>query len=134
MPVGLKILNYHNVDTPPASERLSKLYVTPERFDAQCRLLDKLGFVGVTLSQGLDALARGESHRSIVLTFDDGYADNLVNAVPIMAKYGFHATCYVVSGRIGSHNAWDAEVVVQKPLMSRVDLQRWLAAGHEIGS
>jgi peptidoglycan/xylan/chitin deacetylase (PgdA/CDA1 family) len=131
---GLKILNYHNIDTPPQNAALSRLYVTPERFDAQCRMLQRLGYQGVTLSAGLDALARGESQRCVALTFDDGYVDNLVHAAPILAKYGFRATCFVVSDLIGSHNVWDAANDVQKPLMSLVDLRRWVEHGNEIGS
>ncbi len=131
----LKIFNYHNVAVPPQGARMRKLYVTPLMFEQQCRMLRRLGLRGVTLSEGMAALKNGTSNRCVVLTFDDGYADNLINAAPILKQFGFHATCYVVSGRIGAHNAWDAETLaVEKPLMNHVELQRWLADGHEIGS
>jgi peptidoglycan/xylan/chitin deacetylase (PgdA/CDA1 family) len=52
-----------------------------------------------------------------------------------LKKFGFRATCYIVSGRLGEHNVWDADLLkVKKPLMNRAELQAWLAAGHEIGS
>src|SRR5712671_4403481 len=131
----LKILNYHNIATPPSDIPLSKLYVDPQRFEQQCRLLQRLGLRGVTLSEGLAALERGESDRCVVLTFDDGYADNLIHAAPILKSFGFRATCYVVSGLIGSHNVWDEALhTARKPLMNRDQLQSWIAAGHEIGS
>jgi peptidoglycan/xylan/chitin deacetylase (PgdA/CDA1 family) len=43
------------------------------------------------------------------LTFDDGYADTLTAAAPLMKRYGFAATCYVVSGALGGYNRWDAQ-------------------------
>jgi peptidoglycan/xylan/chitin deacetylase (PgdA/CDA1 family) len=45
------------------------------------------------------------------------------------------ATCYVVSGAIGTYNRWDADYLRErKPLMSRGQLDEWLAAGMEVGS
>jgi peptidoglycan/xylan/chitin deacetylase (PgdA/CDA1 family) len=56
-------------------------------------------------------------------------------AAPLMKRYGFGATCYVVSGALGSYNRWDAEYLREKKsLMSRDQLDRWLAAGMEVGS
>lgn len=131
----LTILNYHNVALAPPGAQLTKLYVSPEEFERQCWLLRRLGLQGVSLTEGLQALQAGEAGRCVVFTFDDGYTDNLTQAAPILRKFGFTATCYVVSGRLGEHNVWDAELLkVKKPLMNRGELQAWLAAGHEIGS
>ncbi|MGC3982533.1 MAG: polysaccharide deacetylase family protein [Steroidobacteraceae bacterium] len=131
----LTILNYHNVAVPPPTAQLPKLYVSPEQFEKQCWLLQRLGLRGVTLSEGLRALQVGGAQRCVALTFDDGYFDNLSEAAPIMKQFGFRATCYVVSGRVGEHNVWDADKLqVEKPLMNQTQLQEWLAAGHEVGS
>ena len=43
----------------------------------------------------------------ISITFDDGYQNNLINAAPILKKYNFSATCYIVSESIGLSNKWD---------------------------
>jgi peptidoglycan/xylan/chitin deacetylase (PgdA/CDA1 family) len=70
-----------------------------------------------------------------VLTFDDGYADTLARALPLLNEYGFTATCYLVSDAIGRHNHWDAAYLGEtKPLMNQDQVQQWLAAGMEIGS
>ncbi len=59
----------------------------------------------------------------------------LTMAAPLMKRYGFTATCYVVSGAVGTYNRWDAELLRErKPLMSRDQLDQWLAAGMEVGS
>jgi peptidoglycan/xylan/chitin deacetylase (PgdA/CDA1 family) len=131
----LPILTYHNIGTPPATARLPKLYVSARSFERQCRLLRRLGMRGVSLSEGLAALRAGQARRLAVLTFDDGYLDNVTDALPILRECGFTATCFVVAGHIADHNAWDAEQLnVRKPLMSADDIALWRAAGNEIGS
>jgi peptidoglycan/xylan/chitin deacetylase (PgdA/CDA1 family) len=131
----LKIFNYHNVAAVPSGARMPKLYVTPAQFEKQCRLLQMLGLRGVSLSEGLRAQERGDAHRCVALTFDDGYADNLIEAAPILRQFGFTATCYIVAGCIGTHNAWDAvQLATEKPLMNREQIKSWLNERHEIGS
>ena len=135
MTTRIPILGYHNVERPPAGIPLPRLYVTPDRFERQLWLLKRMGLRGVSLSMGLDRLAGRRNDRVVVLTFDDGYADNLLNAAPILNAYGFSATCYVVSNHIGQHNQWDAETLgVRKPLMNAEQIEAWIAAGMEIGS
>jgi peptidoglycan/xylan/chitin deacetylase (PgdA/CDA1 family) len=132
---ALPILNYHNVASAPTEAPFKLLYVSPERFERQLWTLRRLGLRGVSTSEGIARLSEGTSRGCVVFTFDDGYADTLTAAAPILKKYGFGATCYVVSGAIGTFNSWDAEFLQErKPLMSRDQLDHWLAAGMEVGS
>src|SRR5580700_10572931 len=131
----LPILCYHNIGTAPSGAAFRLLYVSAEMFDRQLWTLRRLGLRGVSTGEGLRHLANGTSRGSVVLTFDDGYADTLTTAVPIMKQHGFRATCYIVSGAVGTHNRWDADYLGEtKPLMSRGQLDQWLAAGMEVGS
>lgn len=131
----LPILAYHNVDYAPTGIRLARLYVTPGQFERQMWTLRRLGLRGVSVSDGLASLSVKNGCGKVVITFDDGYLDNLEYAVPILKKYGFTATCYVVAGRTGAHNVWDSDYLgVKKPTMNLAQLQAWLAAGMEIGS
>jgi peptidoglycan/xylan/chitin deacetylase (PgdA/CDA1 family) len=129
------ILAYHNVEHAPSNVRLQRLYVTPQQFEWQLRTLRRLGFRGVSISEVLAALSVRTESRVVGVTFDDGYLDNLTVAMPILQKYGFTATCYVVSNCIGTYNQWDAERLgVRKPLMSGAQLKQWADAGMEVGS
>jgi peptidoglycan/xylan/chitin deacetylase (PgdA/CDA1 family) len=131
----LAILNYHNIDEAPKQAVLTKLYVAPRDFAQQCWVLRKFGLRGVSMTEGLRALDEGTGGKCVVLTFDDGYVDNLTQAAPILREFGFKATCYVVANRIGTYNSWDAvQLRVNKPLMNAQQLHGWLAEGHEIGS
>ena len=131
----LPILAYHNVDRAPSGVRLARLYVTPEQFERQMWTLQRLGLRGVSVTDGLASLGSGDCRKKVILTFDDGYVDNLEQAAPILKKYGFTATCYVVAERMGAYNVWDSDYLgVKKPTMNIAQLQAWLAQGMEIGS
>jgi peptidoglycan/xylan/chitin deacetylase (PgdA/CDA1 family) len=135
MTTRVPILAYHNVDRAPAGSSLPRLYVSPERFAQQLRMLRRLGIRGVSLSLGLDRLQGRSNDHVAVLTFDDGYADNLTNALPLLEAHGFSATCYLVSDHVGGYNQWDAsQLGARKSLMSAAQVESWLAAGMEIGS
>jgi peptidoglycan/xylan/chitin deacetylase (PgdA/CDA1 family) len=99
------ILMYHRVarvDMDPWS-----LCVTPERFDRQLAWLGKHCRV-VSLRQLVGELAGGELiERTVAITFDDGYADNLTNGEPLLARHGLPATFFLTSRAIGSaHEFW----------------------------
>jgi peptidoglycan/xylan/chitin deacetylase (PgdA/CDA1 family) len=132
---ALPILCYHNVATAPKEAPFKLLYVSPDRFERQLWTLRRLGLRGVSISEGIARLRNASSRGCVVLTFDDGYADTLTAAAPLMKRYGFSATCYVVSGAVGRYNRWDAEYLQEtKSLMSREQIEQWLAAGMEVGS
>jgi len=132
---AIPILMYHNIDRAPKGVRLRGLYVAPDRFRRQMRLLKWLGFQGITQAEAIPYL-RGEVRgKVVVLTFDDGYRDNLVHALPVLQDCGFRATCHVVSDALGSYNRWDAaHLGARKAIMTAAELREWVAAGMEVGA
>jgi peptidoglycan/xylan/chitin deacetylase (PgdA/CDA1 family) len=132
---ALPILCYHNVAMAPKDAPFKLLYVSPDSFERQLWTLRRLGLRGVSTSEGVARLINGTSRGCVVFTFDDGYADTLNVAAPLLKRYGFRATCYVVCGAIGTYNSWDADLLRErKSLMARDQLEQWLAAGMEVGS
>ncbi|MFD4686054.1 polysaccharide deacetylase family protein, partial [Streptomyces sp. NPDC058461] len=67
------------------------------------------------------------------LTFDDGYADFLTGALPVLRRHGCGATLFVLPGRLGGDNAWDP-LGPRKPLLSADGIREAAAEGVEIGS
>lgn len=133
--VALPILCYHNVAFAPPEARFKLLYVNPDKFERQLWTLRRLGLRGVSIGEGIARLSNGTARGCVALTFDDGYTDTLTVAAPLMRRYGFGATCYVVSNALGAYNRWDAQYLQEtKPLMSREQLDEWLADGMEVGS
>ncbi|MFC5580533.1 polysaccharide deacetylase family protein [Rhodanobacter terrae] len=133
---ALPILTYHNIAHAPRDiRRWRSLYVGPAAFARQMWLLRQFGYRGLSMSDAMPYLQGERSGRVAVVTLDDGYADNLESALPILQRHGFSATCYVVSGSIGRYNEWDDERLgVRKPLMSVQQLRDWRHGGMEVGA
>ncbi|MDQ3556428.1 MAG: polysaccharide deacetylase family protein [Gemmatimonadota bacterium] len=126
---------YHNVGPPPPGAHLPSLYVTPAQLARHFELLRLMGFREISMSDALPYLRGERGGRVAVLTFDDGYRDNLEHALPLLRRFGFGATCYVPSGALGRFNLWDAELLnVRKPVMDAGELRAWVAEGLEIGA
>ncbi len=132
---AVPILTYHNIGNAPSGARLRGLYLDAGTFRRQMRFLRILGFRGISMSEGMPYLREEKQGRVVVITFDDGYVDTLDAALPVLRSFGFTATTYVVSRRMGGHNAWDeAELNARKPLMSPGQVREWSRAGMEVGS
>jgi peptidoglycan/xylan/chitin deacetylase (PgdA/CDA1 family) len=134
--MNIPILMYHQVDTPePKGTNLRGLTVSPASFASQMALLKLYGYRGLSMCE-LEPYLSGQKVGKVVgITFDDGYKNNLVNALPVLQKHGFSATCYGVSTQINGTNVWDKNIGIrQKPLMSKEDWSEWHRSGMEIGS
>ena len=114
------ILFYHNI-----GEEKYKSFSTIDEFEYQMHFLYKQKIKGV------DCDKLNDSKLNFGITFDDGYEDNLINALPVLKKYNFTATCFIVPNLIGKTNLWDEK---QFKLMDRVQIKEWLDAGMSIGS
>lgn len=124
------VLMYHAV--AEVTEDPNLLAVAPQRFREQMTCLRRLGLRGVGVAELVDALRTGE-HRGLVgITFDDGYAGVLDYALPVLGRYGFGATVFVVSDRLGGTNDWDSGPVW--PLLDATGVKELATAGLEIGS
>jgi peptidoglycan/xylan/chitin deacetylase (PgdA/CDA1 family) len=90
---------------------------------------------GVSVRELLAAQARGSwnATRLIGLTFDDGYDDFIDYVLPVLLRYGFSATAFVLAGRLGGDNEWNPEGP-RKLLMTTERLRTASEAGMEIGS
>ena len=124
-------LMYHSVDED--RDDPYQLTVTPARFARQMAWLHRSGLRGVAVAELLAAHDRGRAAGLVGLTFDDGYADLPGQVLPVLERFGFTATAYVVAGRLGSHNTWDADAP-RKPLMSGEQVRAVARRGLEIGS
>lgn len=129
------ILMYHNIGEPPDGAKLRGLYVRTGAFGRQMWLLKLLGYRGVSMSEAMPYLRGEKTGKVVAITFDDGYYDTLEQALPVLNTFGFTATCYFVSGRLGGYNDWDAAALnVNKPLMTAEQMLAWHAAGMEVGA
>ena len=135
-----RVLMYHMVSPQRPGAKFNGLRVTPERFEAQLAWLQREGWQFFTVSElwgQWDTLPA----KSVALTFDDGYADNLHNALPLLEKYDAKATLYIVvdrhdrdwsTAKKAHHNTGE---LAREPKLSDDEVQRLVASGRiEIGS
>ena len=91
---SVPVLMYHVIAPPPPGAPFPGLYVQADLFAAQMQALKAAGWHAVTLDQ-LHAYwthgARLPAGRPIVLTFDNGYRSQYVNALPVLRRLGWVA-------------------------------------------
>jgi peptidoglycan/xylan/chitin deacetylase (PgdA/CDA1 family) len=92
----LRVLMYHKVN----DLRPNPTTVPVSVFEEQIGLLGDLGYVPVSLGQVLDHYLVGAPlpPGAVLITFDDGYRDNLENALPILERHGYPAVIFVPVG------------------------------------
>lgn len=131
----IPILMYHQIDEPPPKGTpLRGLIVSPGSFTRQMWMLRVLGFQGLSMRDLEPYLSGAKTGKVVGITFDDGYQNNSIYALPVLKKNGFTATCYGVSDMIGGTNSWDHGKVAEKPLMTLENWRAWRDAGMDIGS
>ena len=138
-PNWIPILMYHKI---PKSELNSphKIFVTEKNFDKHLEYFSKWGLQTLTLND-LANYSHGKidfknfPKNPLILTFDDGYKDNLENANPILKKYNSKAQLFLLADDKVKHNQWDEKNIHQGDLIvSGIDRQKWLHSQFEIGS
>ena len=100
----LPVLTYHRV--VPWAHKHGPLLVSPESFRRQMSFFQRNHYHVLSLREAAPYIAssRFPPPRSVVITFDDGYDDNFIYAFPILKKYGFPATIFMVAGEVGKPN------------------------------
>lgn len=121
---SVPILMYHYIRwADPAKDYLgNRLSVTPTAFDQQVNWLSTHGYQAIKL----DNFCHNNiviTKKPIILTFDDGYEDAYTNALPILQKYHFTGTFFIIKSRIN-----------QPAYLSSYQISAMLQNGMEIGS
>ncbi len=117
---NVPILLYHHIE-----KGRTRWHVSPQKFEQQLAFLAANGYHTVSMTAYLDAVQNDTPlpDKPVVLTFDDGYRDNYVNAFPLLKKYVMIGTFFIVTGQVGypASMTWDEIAEMQR-------------AGMEIGA
>jgi peptidoglycan/xylan/chitin deacetylase (PgdA/CDA1 family) len=132
---ALPVLMYHRV-APGKADTMRRYRVSPEDFEEQLQYLRDAGFYSVGWAEWQAAAAARTPlpGRAIALTFDDGYQDVFDFAAPLLERYGFTATVFLVADRIGGSNVWDQAFAETIPLMGWAEIRELHARGLQFGS
>ena len=135
-----RVLMYHMVREHIDGAKFNKLRVKPNEFEKQIAWMKAEGFHFVTMQELQDNWGK-HPEKTVAITFDDGYLDNLENAFPILEKYQAKATIYVVVDRHdrdwstykkAHHNSGE---LAREPKLSDIQVKQLADSGLvEIGS
>ena len=130
----IPILMYHSIAAMPKGTVMRSLHVPLTLFKLQMWLLKILGYRGLSMSNLYPYLTGEKQGKVVGITFDDGFKNNL-QVLPILQKFNFSATCYIISQNIGGINHWDLDKgIPENPLMDENKIKQWINSGMEIGS
>ncbi len=120
-------LAYHRVTAVPAAQ-IDPYTITPACFETQMDWLARHGYRGVSLGEGV---ASSNHERLAALTFDDGYRDFYTTVWPVLRRYAFNATIFVVTRQVGQSANWPE--APGTPLLSWPEVRELAAQGIEVG-
>jgi len=139
VPRWIPILMYHKIpETDLQSQH--RIFVVREKFRKHLEFFKSRGFQTITF-QDLKKFWLGEKSfqefpkKPLILTFDDGYKDNLKNAEPLLKEFGFQASIFLLGNHQILENTWDASTG-EKPyeLMTFEEKKKLDPTVWEIGS
>jgi len=101
---GIPVLNYHQIN----NENYNALTLSSQEFDAQMDYLYHAGYTTISPKQLVDYFQYGTElpPNPILITFDDGYVDNYSVAYPILQKYNFTATVFLITDFVGNNDRY----------------------------
>ncbi|MGH8602917.1 MAG: polysaccharide deacetylase family protein, partial [Gammaproteobacteria bacterium] len=105
----LTILIYHRVLSKP--DAMLEGEVDIAAFDWQMDVLAR-NFNVLPLVEAVQRLrARSLPARAAAITFDDGYADNVENALPVLTRYGLNATFFIGTAYLNGGRMWNDTII-----------------------
>ncbi len=97
----IAVLLYHHIlnDSENVKFKDNPCVVSTENFEKQMKYLYDNGYHTITLQELEDFLFNQKilPKKSVLINFDDGYYSNVVRAYPILKKYGFRATVFMIT-------------------------------------
>jgi peptidoglycan/xylan/chitin deacetylase (PgdA/CDA1 family) len=134
----LPVLMYHRFGD--RAEGDPSLWISPDRFAGQLAWLRENGFRTLSLDEAHAAQTRGSvPKRSVLLTIDDGFAEDLEIAAGLLERAGAGATVFVAAGLLGQkvelrHPSGDLDMVSTGSIVDADGLHRWIQKGFDVGS
>lgn len=127
---------YHSI-AEHASPKFKQFTVSRSLFAEHMAYLHQQAYTPMTVTQLVNTLSQDRStlpERPVVLTFDDGFADFSMQALPILKQYGFVATLYVTTAFVNATSRWlRSEGEAGRAMLTWEQLREISAYGVECG-
>lgn len=124
-------LSYHIIN----SHISDSIAIGEDAFEQQLAYLQAHGYTTLSLAQAIADLdgAWQAPPPSVLLAFDDGYADTAQVALPRLQAYRMRATLFVITGYIGQNNRWNTRACYDAQHMTWDELRHWHDNGGDLG-
>ena len=135
-PTTVPILMYHSISNTE-NKAFRAFTVSKDLFSEQMKYIHQHNYTPITVQQFILArLKQGLPlpEHPVILTFDDGFADFLTAALPVLQQYSFTATLYITTAFVGSTSRWlQREGEADRPMLSWEQVREVQRAGIECG-
>lgn len=139
-PKWIPVLMYHKIPDQEIQSQ-HRIFVTKDNFERHLQFFKNRGFTTLTLADiGSFMWQKKSMHefptKPLVLTFDDGYRDNLRNAQPLLQKYQMKATIFLLANHHILENSWDTQTgdsiseIMPFNEKLKLDKNTWEIASH----
>jgi peptidoglycan/xylan/chitin deacetylase (PgdA/CDA1 family) len=130
--VSVPILAYHKVNN---SFEIGITRVSVPAFEKQIKYLYEHNYYTISLTEFKNNSFNSSKYHPVIITFDDADESVYENVFPILDKYGFKATVFVVSDYVGKDNTWDYNLFGNRSRhLNWQQIQLLSKKGWEIGS
>jgi len=123
--------------TTPKNTTEARFCRTPENFRKDMQLIRAAGYHVVSLASVLNAIKDNDRlpDKTVVITFDDGLACDYENALPILQEFGYTASAFVVTGKVGGYNDFSKNYgFSRRRMLTASEIRAMDEAGIDIGS
>jgi peptidoglycan/xylan/chitin deacetylase (PgdA/CDA1 family) len=134
--IPIPILNYHSISSR-GTDCFVKFTLHPEVFSQHMKLISDQGYTPITVKDFAKIVRNSLPlpNKPVILTFDDGFADFYHSAFPILQRFYFQATLFVVTDNIGGTSKWlKSENEEGRRMISWSQLSEVQRAGIECGA
>lgn len=117
---GVPVLMYHSISNKKGNE----IQLSKDLFESQMKFLKDKNYTTLSLDELYDFLIFNKPipKKSVVITFDDGYVDNYLNAYPILKKYNFRATIFVITDNVDKHSHTINSTQIREMSINGIDI------------
>jgi len=129
---SVPVLMYHSIGT----SNLNPYVVSTDRLNMDMKYLNDNGFTTLSTDDLYDFMVKNKPvpKKSVLITFDDGYEDNYTNAFPILKKYKFKATIFVITGYIDKSKHFLSSAQLKEMQSNGIDIESHTNLHDKLGT
>jgi peptidoglycan/xylan/chitin deacetylase (PgdA/CDA1 family) len=118
---SIPVLMYHSIDY----EKGNELRIPKDIFEKHMKYLKDNKYTTLTMNEFYSFVKNNKPvpKKSVLITFDDGYRDNYINAYPILKKFDFKATIFVITSTVDKDSHYLSSKEIKEMVDNGIDIE-----------